>query len=755
MASGKKVATRLSTKHSVFGQPKQLSSSHLPNKDEVFRCYLWHRNNLIERGEKSASTKQIVKLVADDVISIWNKGSIPVIAYRSVLSALEKLIEKGKDLQKYQTDKRSSSSFQDDENRFRELFDICPCKCLSQGIIARDQCRCAIKVPVVEWDFWRDQKSDRKMVIGPVDEEITAVLQQRCERLERQERYKQCMLQQASTSRTGVKQDSSSTSSDSGPESSGGGDEISLDSTGNTSSDSDCENSSYGQNRRKYPNLCEIMERSGLSNRDACNIINACLQDMGLDQSENLLEASKLRRQRTYWRKKEVVEHLQILQRLLCIGFDGRIDETRVLKGDSVARTRKEDHYVIVAFPQQQYVDHVSPQSGASSDISVELLSVINHTQSTESLCAVTCDSTNVNTGEHNGVIRRIELSLNRPLQWLVCMLHLNELPFREVFKVIDGDTSGPKGLKGPVGSHLDFDPCQLPIVPFVGITGNVNDVDETVMNDLSQDQKYLLRACLAVQSGQQDAKSTDLEFLETASPGALCHARWLTRANRTLRLYMGTEQPSLELQKLVSFIIVVYAPTWFQIKSHPRACDGAINFFFLLRTCRELNDDQMRDCVTKVLSRNSYFAHPENILITAVDDSDYVVRRDAVDKIVCARQNVDANKDIRKFSKSSINLNLAANSYYDLIDWTCSPITPPPLLSSLSDDELSAAAELGPIPMPRLPCHTQAVERSVKDVTRVSTKVFGHESRHGMLVLAEKSRSKRPKLETKHSLTD
>jgi hypothetical protein len=47
------------------------------------------------------------------------KASIPVIAYRSVLASLEKLIEKGKDSQKYPPEKRSSSSFQSDESRFR------------------------------------------------------------------------------------------------------------------------------------------------------------------------------------------------------------------------------------------------------------------------------------------------------------------------------------------------------------------------------------------------------------------------------------------------------------------------------------------------------------------------------------------------------------------------------------------------------------------------------------------------------------
>ena len=176
------------------------------------------------------------------------------------------------------------------------------------------------------------------------------------------------------------------------------------------------------------------------------------------------------------------------------------------------------------------------------------------------------------------------------------------------------------------------------------------------------------------------------------------------------------------------------------------------MNFLFILCLCRELRDDQMRECIQSTLSRNSYFAHPENILIAAVNDSDYIVRRDAVQKIVHARKNVDGDKGVRKFSISTINLNFEATSYLDLIDWKCSSITPPPMLSSMSDDELSAAAELGPVPMPRLPCHTQAVERAVKEVTRVSTKVFGRESRHGMLISAETSRKKRPKLEAKYS---
>jgi len=54
------------------------------------------------------------------------------------------------------------------------------------------------------------------------------------------------------------------------------------------------------------------------------------------------------------------------------------------------------------------------------------------------------------------------------------------------------------------------------------------------------------------------------------------------------------------------------------------------------------------------------------------------------------------------------------------------------------------------------VPCHSQAVERAIKEVTRASTKAFGHAARHGKIVSAEKSRKKYKKMEAKKDfLTD
>lgn len=129
-------------------------------------------------------------------------------------------------------------------------------------------------------------------------------------------------------------------------------------------------------------------------------------------------------------RKNVTVEHNDEKQKLQCIGFDGKQDVTLVnVSGPRM--TIKEEHYAIVSFPGDNYIDHVVPSSSKSEDVANEILSVINDTDSTESISALICDDTNNNTGKINEIIRRLEKSLGRPLQWLVCMLHFNE-PFLE-----------------------------------------------------------------------------------------------------------------------------------------------------------------------------------------------------------------------------------------------------------------------------------------------------------------------------------
>ena len=77
-----------------------------------------------------------------------------------------------------------------------------------------------------------------------------------------------------------------------------------------------------------------------------------------------------------------------------------------------------------------------------------------------------------MNTGYEGGVVRRLEEKLERPLQWSICLLHFNELPFKRLFQKIDGRPIGPEIYTGPIGRK--FNDCQSKkIVSFARIAVN------------------------------------------------------------------------------------------------------------------------------------------------------------------------------------------------------------------------------------------------------------------------------------------
>ena len=64
-------------------------------------------------------------------------------------------------------------------------------------------------------------------------------------------------------------------------------------------------------------------------------------------------------------------------------------------------------------------------------DIAKQMIKFIKVTESEHSVCVMGADGTAVNRGCNNVVIRKVEETLGRPLQWAIFQLHLNELPFR------------------------------------------------------------------------------------------------------------------------------------------------------------------------------------------------------------------------------------------------------------------------------------------------------------------------------------
>lgn len=442
-----------------------------------------------------------------------------------------------------------------------------------------------------------------------------------------------------------------------------------------------------------------------------------------------IVDKNKVRRSKENVNKK--IELLEVDKSLIkALYFDGCKDETifNEKQGNKFRKvTKNEEHISVLSEPGSVYVGHVVPQSSKANDVCNAVLELVSEKGGFEDLVLIGCDGTIVNTGYKGGIIKKIEKKIGWSLQWSICLLHFNELPFRALFQILDGPTSGPKSFTGSIGKQLKN--CEnLPVVSFEKIEIVLPDLD---CSDLSADQKYLLQISKAIQSG---VCSQDLSF---DKPGCLNHARWLTCANRILRLYISTSNPSESLKTIVLYLLRVYVPQWFSIRNKKSIAEGSRHLFKTIELSRYLPTKYLK-VVNETISRNAFFSLPENIILSMITDSNLGIRKLGLKKILVAREKAYNDDYILKSDSELPQINFEAENYYEMIDWSITSYISPPVLKNVSNEELitrlSNSQASTDWEFCKYPCHTVAVERLVKLVTEASKKVCGKDRRNGYI---------------------
>ena len=181
----------------------------------------------------------------------------------------------------------------------------------------------------------------------------------------------------------------------------------------------------------------------------------------------------------------------------------------------------------------------------------------------------------------------------------------------------------------------------------------------------------------------------------------------------------------------------------------------------------------RVQNIIQKTLQRNAYFAHPEAIFLSMLEDSNQDIRAQAVNTILTILmkakhssqeidnevvalddRGVDEIDDDSEYSdddefplrlqpeESAVitaatvskyrlpKVNFQAETYVDLIDWEAECLSEPPLTWNKTDEEILSFKET-PFAVPKYPCHTQAVERAVRLVSEASAAVVGKEARN------------------------
>lgn len=124
------------------------------------------------------------------------------------------------------------------------------------------------------------------------------------------------------------------------------------------------------------------------------------------------------------------------------IYFDGRKDNTLIQEkiGAKIHRiVRKEEHISMISEQVGQYIGYVVPKTGTGKDIAKSIFDYMKIEDfDMSAVLAFGCDGTVTNTGWRSGVIHNIEVSCQSPMQWYICLLHLNELSYKHLFGHLD-----------------------------------------------------------------------------------------------------------------------------------------------------------------------------------------------------------------------------------------------------------------------------------------------------------------------------
>ena len=404
------------------------------------------------------------------------------------------------------------------------------------------------------------------------------------------------------------------------------------------------------RNMLKIPHTATASIRYKVSEAQTAAVVTGYLNDLIeggiLDEDQRYLTVDPMKVHRA---KHKVMSVLQLKgkesleeDKPSCIMFDGRIDKTKVRTRNIETKRdyetiEEEDHYSVTD-DKGVYLTHITklppgPNQKPAQSLAMQIFEWLCDFGIDEVLKTVAGDSTNGNTGWKGGHFAWLEEYLEHKLHWLICQLHTNELPLRVLIKILIGMTTSKSGFTGIIGKLLPTVPDLDRNFDFDAIAGGLPmpELSNDVVSDLSTDQKYAYKIMKAIRTGDI---SLELSLL---NPGKICHSRWLTTANTVCLLYCSKHNLDTDLSRkltaVVTYIVLVYYPAWFQIKVHHSWIDGPANIlhqFKLLKT----QPEEIQTLLAENVRRSAWFAYSECILVTLLkgDEED---RAWAVNKIL------------------------------------------------------------------------------------------------------------------------
>lgn len=414
--------------------------------------------------------------------------------------------------------------------------------------------------------------------------------------------------------------------------------------------------------------VAAVLDQCQLSDRKSVHLIIAIAQSLGQDVNSLVVNRTSIHNYREKLREckaqniKKVFKDVQLKATVL--HWDGKLLQNLV-KREILDRLP----VVITDGSEEQMLGIPELESGSGAAQVDAIHEVLDDWGLCDRIKALCCDTTASNLGQWKGAAVLMEKKLEKELLWLPCRHHVFELVLRCVFECKMPPTSGPsvplfKRFK-EAWSHLNLTEFTI---------GLENEKVRKVLGDRAEDINSFIKETIVRAQPREDYR----ELLELSQvflgfvpargiklrhPGADHHARWMSKAIYSLKIYLFREQFKLTskdetaLADICIFILEIYLEAWFTVPLAVRAPYHDLEFVKKLHEFASI-DRVISQMTLKKFSSHLWYLSPEAAAMAFFDDtlSDEIKRRmvlelnadvDDIDDS-CPKRFLSNPKDIR-----------------------------------------------------------------------------------------------------------
>lgn len=380
--------------------------------------------------------------------------------------------------------------------------------------------------------------------------------------------------------------------------------------------------------------LAIALDKCKVSKRDAMHLIMAAAEAFGVNVHDFVINTTSIHEARQNLRKKRFEAIKKLVPNLFStlpstIHWDGKM-LTEYFRRETVDRLA----IIVTCGEIEQLLGVPKLSSGSGANQAKAVFDSLTDWSLLENIEALCCDSTASNTGRDKGACVLLEILMEKELLWLICRHHIYEIILKGAFEIKFGKSTGPdvplfrkfrdfwKSIdqtKYDIGISDDF------------VNESLEDVKQQILDfcieylkkDLIRDDyKEFLELVVIFLGGKSSGTVT------FHPPGAIHHARWMAKANYSLKMFIFRRQfllndkdAEMKCRDVCIFIIRVYTQAWFCAPFAAQAPNQDLNFLKCLYEYRHI-DQMISECTVKKFSKHLWYLTPEMAALAFFDDN-------------------------------------------------------------------------------------------------------------------------------------